>query len=79
MNHATVGKIVAISMVAALAIAGVSILSSPKVLAISLKIDGYNMGTSNGTASLQGPNGLDFDTGGQPPSGNQSTSSSPPR
>jgi hypothetical protein len=55
-------------MVAALAIVGVSILSSPKVLAVSLNINGFSMGTSNGTASLQGPNGLDYNTGGQPPS-----------
>ena len=64
MNHTTVGTIFAISMVAALMIVAVSIVSSPKALAASMKLGDLpiSVGTSDGKASLTGPLGLSIST-----------------
>ena len=62
MNHTTLGTIVAISMVAALAIVGVSLLSYTKVQAISLRLGNFTLDTSQGS-SIRGPNGLSLDAG----------------
>ena len=60
MNHTTIGTIFAISMVAALMIGAVSILSPPKALAASLTLGDLpiSIGNSNGKPSLTGPLGL---------------------
>jgi hypothetical protein len=58
MNHTTIGTIFAISMVAALMIGAVSILSPPKALATSLTLGDFSIGNSNGKPSLTGPLGL---------------------
>ena len=63
MNHTTLGIMVAITMVAALAIAGVSVFSAPKALAqlpngVNFAIDGISVGTSTEGVTFQGPNGL---------------------
>ena len=62
MNHTTVGTIFAISMVAALMIGTVSILSPPKALAASLTLGDFSIGNSNGKTSLTGPLGLSVST-----------------
>jgi hypothetical protein len=64
MNHTTVARIFAISMVAALMIVGLSILSSTKVMAASLKVHNLRIGTSEGAVSLQGPDSLSINTEG---------------
>ncbi len=62
MNHTTLERIVAISMACALAVVGVSMLSSPKAMAVTFSYGGYTLSTSNTTTSLQGPNGLNVGT-----------------
>ena len=62
MNHTTIGTIFAISMVAALMIGAVSILSPPKALAVSLTLGDFSIGNSNGKPSLTGPLGLSVST-----------------
>ena len=73
MNHTTIGTIFAISMVAALMIGAVSILSPPKALAASLTLGDYSIGNSNGQPSLTGPLGLSVST-----DNSTSTSNTPP-
>ena len=65
MNHTTLGTILAISMVAALAIVGVSMLSPTKVQAVSLRLGDFTLDASNG-ASIRGLDGLSLDTNDQP-------------
>jgi len=62
MNHTTIGTIFAISMIAALMIGAVSIISPPKALAASMKLGDFSIGNSNGKPSVTGPLGLSIST-----------------
>jgi hypothetical protein len=66
MNHTTVGTIFTISMVAALMIVGVSIITSSQAQAALRLPGGYTIDNSHG-ATLQGPHDLCLSTIGQPP------------
>jgi hypothetical protein len=74
MNHTTIASVVAISMVAAIALAGISILSSAKVMAVaepprssiipdlgtgSLSFGGFTVNTDDlSKVQITGPNGF---------------------
>jgi hypothetical protein len=73
MNHTTIGTIFAISMIAALMIGAVSIISPPKALAASMKLGDFSIGNSNGKPSVTGPLGLSIST-----DNSTSTSNTPP-
>jgi hypothetical protein len=61
MNHTTLGRIVAVSMVAVLTIAGISVLTSAKVMAaFTLKVDGTTITASEKGIEQQGPGDFSF-------------------
>ena len=61
MNHTTLGKIVAISVVAALTI-GVAIVGTSRAMALTLNAGGYSITADPKGTSISGPNNFNLAT-----------------